>query len=108
MLSDGYAAYAAYARNNDRVTHAHCWSHCRRGFERAQESEPGAGGEILTIIGALYRHEQIIRDQELHGEDKRAYRMQHSEPIVRAFWRWCEKQCQRGDLLPSSPLGLGH
>jgi transposase len=104
LLSDGYDAYAAYARNNDQVTHAQCWSHCRRGFERAQESEPGASGEALAIIGALYRHEQIIRDKKLRGEKKRVYRMQHSEPIVRAFWRWCEEQCQRGDLLPSSPL----
>ena len=104
LLSDGYEAYAAYARNNDQVTHAQCWSHCRRGFERAQESEPGAGGEALAIIGALYRHEQIIRDQKLHGENKRAYRTKHSEPIVQTFWRWCDAQCQRGDLLPSSPL----
>ena len=104
LLSDGYEAYAAYARNNDQVTHAQCWSHCRRGFERAQQSEPGAGGEALAMIGALYRHEQIIRDRKLHGENKRAYRMKHSEPIVRALWRWCDAQCQRGDLLPSSPL----
>jgi len=104
LLSDGYEAYAAYARNNDQVTHAQCWRHCRRGFERAQESEPGAGGEALAMIGALYRHEQIIRDKKLCGEKKRVYRMQHSEPIVQAFWRWCDAQCQRGDLLPSSPL----
>ena len=24
--------------------------------------------------------------------------------MVRAFWQWCEGQCQRGDLLPSNPL----
>ncbi len=104
LLSDGYEAYAAYARNNAEVTHAQCWSHCRRGFEQAQESEPGASGEALAIIGALYRHEQIIRDKKLRGEKKRVYRMQHSEPIVQAFWRWCDAQCQCGSLLPSSPL----
>lgn len=33
-----------------------------------------------------------------------AYRTQHSEPIVRAFWRWCDAQCHRPDLLPKSLL----
>jgi len=104
LLSDGYEAYAAYARNNNQVTHAQCWSHCRRKFEAAQDSEPEACGEALAIIGALYRHEQIIRDKKLCSEKKLAYRMQHSEPIVKAFWRWCDGQCQRGDLLPKSLL----
>jgi len=104
LLSDGYEAYAAYVRQKDTVTHAQCWSHCRRKFEKAQHSEPGASDEALALIGALYRHEQIIRDRQLEGEQKLAYRTQHSEPVVTAFWAWCDKQCHRPDLLPSSPL----
>ncbi len=104
LLSDGYEAYAAYAKHNEGVTHAECWSHCRRGFERAQDSEPAASAEALTLIGALYRHEQIIRGEKLVGEKKLAYRTEHSEPIVKAFWSWCDGQCHRPDLLPSSPL----
>ena len=104
LLSDGYEAYAAYARRKDGVTHAQCWAHCRRGFEQAQRSEPAAGDQALTLIGALYRHEQIIGDRQLVGEEKLAYRTQHSEPVVRAFWSWCDDQCHRADLLPSSPL----
>ena len=104
LLSDGFEAYAAYARRTAGLTHAECWAHCRRGFERAQESEPAASAEALTLIGALYRHEQCIREQELEGQGKLAYRTQHSEPIVKAFWAWCDAQCQRPDLLPSSLL----
>ena len=104
LLTDGYEAYAAYAKQNSRVTHAECWSHCRRGFERAQDSDPKASAEALTLIGTLYRHEQIIRDRKLKGEKKLAYRTQHSEPVVHSFWRWCDDQCHRSDLLPSSPL----
>ena len=33
-----------------------------------------------------------------------AYRSEHGEPIVNAFWRWCDRQCHRPDLLPSNPL----
>ena len=104
LLSDGYDAYAAYARQKDTVVHAQCWSHCRRKFENARNSDPGASDEALTLIGALYRHEQIIRDRQLEGEQKLTYRTEHSEPVVTAFWAWCDKQCHRADLLPSSPL----
>jgi len=104
LLSDGYEAYAAYARKKDGVTHAQCWSHCRRKFENAQNSDSSASEEALALIGVLYRHEQIIRDRQLEGERKLAYRTQHSEPVVTAFWAWCDKQCHRPDLLPSSPL----
>jgi len=103
LLSDGYEAYAAYARQNHAVTHAQCWSHTRRKFEQAKDSDP-ACDEALALIGVLYRHEQQIRDQALKGEAKLRYRTQHSEPIVNRFWQWCEDQCHRSDLLPSHPL----
>lgn len=104
LVSDGYAAYREYAGKNSGVTHAQCWSHTRRKFIKAEEIEPQAVEEVLTIIGELYRHEAIIKDKKLSGEDKLTYRGRHSEPIVKAFWQWCEQQCQRLDLLPSNPL----
>ena len=104
LLSDGYEAYAAFSQNNPGVIHAQCWSHCRRKFEQSKDSEPVASSEALELIGALYRHEQIIRDKKLTGKDKQAYRARYSEPIVRAFWSWCEQQCQRLELLPKDPL----
>ena len=104
LLSDGYEAYAAYARHKGEITHAQCWSHCRRGFERAQGSEPAASAEALALIGALYRHERVIRERKLAGERKLAYRSEHSEPIVKAIWGWCDEQCHRPDLLPPSLL----
>jgi len=103
LLSDGYEAYAAYARQNTSVTHAQCWSHTRRKFEQAKDSDP-ACDEALALIGVLYRHEQQIRNRGLQGEEKLRYRTQHSEPMVDRFWQWCEDQCHRPDLLPSHPL----
>lgn len=104
LVSDGYEAYAAYARNNAEVTHAECWAHCRRHFEGAKEAEPAAVAEALALIGRLYRHEEIIRDTSLEGERKLAYRTEHSEPVTQTFWRWCDDQCHRPDLVPSNPL----
>lgn len=104
LLSDGYAAYSAYAARKGGITHASCWAHCRRGFEQARDAEPQAAAEALAMIAALYRHEQIIREQNLDREHKLAYRTQHSEPIVDRFWHWCDDQCHRMNLLPSNPL----
>jgi len=104
LISDGYKAYENYARGHPKMTHAQCWAHARRYFEKAEQAEPEAVAEALALIGELYAAEQAIRDRELHGEAKLKHRSQHSEPVMVAFWRWCESQCQRHDLLPSNPL----
>lgn len=104
LLTDGYAAYAHFAARESEVTHAQCWAHTRRGFEKAQDMEPDAVAEALTLVGELYRHEEHIRETGLSGEEKRAYRQAKSAPLVALFWRWCDQQCQRLDLTPSNPL----
>lgn len=104
LISDGYEAYENYARLHPKMTHAQCWAHTRRYFEKAEPAEPEAVAEALALIGEMYAAEQAIRDKELSGEAKLKHRTQHSEPVVAAFWRWCESQCQRHDLLPSNPL----
>jgi len=104
LISDGYEAYESYARNRPGMTHAQCWSHTRRYFEKASAAEPEAVAEALALIGELYTAERSIRDKDLHGEAKLRYRTRHSEPVAAAFWRWCEGQCRRHDLVPSNPL----
>jgi len=104
LVSDGYEAYARYARQNTLVTHAECWAHTRRYFERAKEADPETAAQALELIGQLYRIEAHIRDKKLTDAAKLKYRAEHSEPAVQAFWQWCDKQCQRHDLLPSHPL----
>jgi transposase len=103
LLSDGYAAYDAYAKRRPAVTQAQCWAHTRRYFERAQDSDPVAT-EALDLIGALYQVEQQIRDQKLANQAKLDYRSRHALPIVDAFFGWCHEQRQRLDLANSAPL----
>lgn len=104
MLSDGFEAYTRYTQQQAAVTHAACWSHCRRYFERAEAAEPAAAAEALALIAMLYRHETAIRKKNLESDRKLNYRTRHSVPIVQTFWRWCDDQCHRPDLLPSNPL----
>lgn len=104
LLTDGYEAYARYAQARDDVTHAQCWSHTRRYFERARDAEPESVEAALALIGLLYQHEKTIRKKSLTGKEKLAYRTKHSEPVIKSFWLWCYQQCHRTDLLPGNPL----
>ena len=104
LLTDAYGAYHAYVANKPEITHANCWAHNRRNFEQCLPSEPTAAGEALQIIGGLYHHEQVISDKNLAGEAKHRHRTEHSAPVVKVFWVWCEQQCLRQDLTPRSPL----
>ena len=84
LLSDGYDGYSAYAAQRlGEVIHALCWSHTRRTFERANDSEPEAVAEALALIGAMYAHEKQIRADALTGQDKRAYRIAVGTPVTR-------------------------
>jgi transposase len=103
LLTDGYAAYDAYAKTTQAVTQAQCWAHLRRYFERAEASDP-AVAEALAIIGELYRVEREIRERELTGQAKLDYRSRQALPIVDAFFGWCHQQRQRMDLVHSEPL----
>jgi transposase len=103
LLTDGYAAYARFAEQRPNITHAQCWAHTRRGFEKALPADPAAEQGLL-LIGELYAQEAWIREKRLEGPDKQEARLKHCEPRVRAFWRWCDQQCQRPELEPSHPL----
>ena len=103
LLSDGYEAYASYAKRHGAV-HAQCWAHCRRGFEQARESAPAATAAALALIGGLYSIERDIRRARVEGAAKRVIRESRSAPIAQEFFAWCRKQCDRVDLLPKSPL----
>ena len=104
LLSDGYAAYDAYAKHRPAVTQAQCWAHTRRYFGRAMDSEPAAAAQALDLIGGLYRVEAWIREHELTGRAKLHYRMDRALPKVEAFFGWCRRQRQRPDLINSAPL----
>ena len=104
IVSDGYAAYARYAQHNEAVTSAQCWVHTRRYFFDAQDSEPQAASDMLDLIKVLYRHEELIKEQELTGEAKLQYRINHSKPVVEYIYAWVDAQRQRADLLPKDPF----
>jgi len=104
IVSDGYAAYARYAQKNDVVTHAQCWTHTRRKFVEAEKNEPEAVAEMLVLMSMLYAQEEQIKNDGLEGEAKRAWRLEHSKPVVEIIYDWVRVQRQREDLVPKDPF----
>ncbi|QJR00654.1 IS66 family transposase [Halomonas sp. PGE1] len=103
LLTDGNASYARYAEKRPGVTHAECWAHARRHFEKARGSDDAVEEGLLRIAG-LYKAETWIREKGREGPEKLKARTDYSEPRVRAFWQWCDHQLHRDDLEPRHPL----
>lgn len=108
LLTDGYAAYSkTVAKLNEKeqtVTHATCWVHARRYFDRALLIEPIAAQAAIDQIAQLYKNEKHIKDKITEPADALAYRQKHSEPLVVEFFNWIYEQRQRTDLTPTNPL----
>ena len=108
LLTDGYDAYVRATvklnATDQQITHANCWVHSRRGFERALAMEPALAQHALDLIAELYQIEATIRAREFSPDKVAAWRRKHSVPIVDTFFDWVAEQRQRPELLPSNPL----
>jgi transposase len=114
LLTDGYAAYsktvAILNEKEKTITHATCWVHARRYFDRAlliirrQLIEPLAAQAAIDKIALFYKVEKHIKDNITEASDALAYRQKHSEPLVTEFFNWLYEQRQRTDLTPKNPL----
>ena len=105
LLTDGSTVYERFTQKVTAICHAQCWSHTRRQFEKAQGAEPHLVGAALDQIATLYKEEAKIREQGLEGVAKFAYRGEHSNPIVEAFFAWLKETVRTEVLLPTNPFG---
>lgn len=108
LLTDGYAAYSkTVTKLNEKettITHATCWVHARRYFDRALLIEPIAAQSAIEKIAQLYKVEKHIKENITRESDALAYRQKHSEPLVTEFFAWVYEQRQRTDLTPKNQL----
>lgn len=108
LLTDGYAAYTKTVntlnQQGQHITHASCWAHCRRMFERALDSAQNEAQQAMKMIASLYDIEARIRKSTPNADDIVNARLKHSEPILNTFFMWVFEQRQRPELLPKSPL----
>ena len=103
LLTDGYEAYAQYAKKVG-IAHAQCWVHSRRAFFEARDVEPERADKAIALIGEIFAIEADIRERELSGQTKLQERQRRSKPAVATFFAWVDAQFERQGLLPSNPL----
>ena len=103
LISDGYAAYASYAQQVG-LTHAQCWAHARREVFDAKDIEPAHAEKALEHIAALYAAEEHIRQHDMQGAAKLAWRQTHAKPVAQRFFTWVDQYFEAQGFLPSSPF----
>jgi len=103
LLSDGYSVYSSYAKQIG-LTHAQCWAHARREVYEAKDIEPAHAEKALEHIAALYAAEEHIREHDLKGAAKLAWRQAHAKPVAQRFFTWVDKYFEAQGFLPSSPF----
>jgi transposase len=108
VLADftGYIQADAYS-GYDRLflpggtTEVGCWFHARRGFIKAETTDPDLAKQALERIGALFAVEQAAA--QLSVEDRARMRQLHAAPLLAELRAWLELTAAR--VLPKSPMG---
>jgi transposase len=79
LQSDGYEVYTAFGKA--LRSHAGCWAHVRRKFDKASKVAPKEvpcqdSARMLASIAELYAIEARAREQQLGGEQRLQLRME--------------------------------
>ena len=103
ILTDGYSAYDALAREAGIAGHAACWAHVRRKFVEAAagRKNTAAAHQMVALIGKLYVIERELRDSS--PAERKAARKDRSEPILDKIKAWLEEKAPK--VLPKGLLG---
>ncbi|MDP9150136.1 MAG: IS66 family transposase, partial [Myxococcota bacterium] len=99
LVADAHAVYDHLYRDG-AITEVACWSHGRRYWFKALESDPDRAKLALSLIGELFRIERTIADAP--RKKREAVRSTRSKPVVQKFFEWCESQ--RDEVLDESPV----
>ena len=102
LQTDGYNAYDAFEQVPG-ITLLGCLAHARRKFFEAKTSNTQLSQEALDLFGNVYAVEKYIREHNLTGEDKLAYRLEHAVPALEALHAWMLHQYAI-IRLPSDPI----
>ena len=90
LVIDGYSGYNKVIDDSGR-TRVGCWSHLRRKFWIAMQSNPSAR-TVLDKITELYKLERLIAERGLSGTDAHLYlRENESKSIVDSIDKWVDE-----------------
>ena len=102
LQADAYGGYDAFFKDPTRgLTEVGCWTHARRYFHKALESDQARMGPALLLIAQLYRVETQARP--LTSEDRLRLRQLMSRPILDKLHSYLLDI--QAEVLPKSPEG---
>jgi transposase len=102
----GYIQADAY-RGYDRLflpggaTEVGCWFHARRGFIKAETSDPVLSKEAIDRIRVLFKIEEAAVG--LSAEDRARLRQEKSAPLLEELRAWLD--LTQTQVLPKGPMG---
>lgn len=110
IQTDGYPGYD-FLDTIKTIHHVGCFAHARRMFTDAAKIVPKKHGEkvmsladeAVRTIGRLYYIEKEMRSRDMDDEQKTAYRLEHSQPVLNEFKAWLDKHSLI--TVPKSALG---
>lgn len=114
LVSDGYQPYHTFSEEQS-LTSAGCWTHCRRRFvnavKAAQKDLPEEALKNSIAYQALARISAIYKLDESWKERTSEYRLEHRQrilkPLVDEYFGWVKEQVKTCSVLPKSETGEG-
>ena len=100
IQADAYSGYD-HLFLPDGATEVGCWFHARRGFIKAETTDPELAKQAIDRIRALFKIDEAAA--ELSAEDRALFRRQHAGPLLEELHVWLE--LTRTQVLPKSPMG---
>lgn len=114
LVSDGYQSYHTFSEEQ-ALTSAGCWTHCRRRFVNAikaaqkdlseEELKNSIAYQALARISAIYKLDESWKGGSC------AYRAEHRrrilKPLVDEYFDWVKEQVKACSVLPKSETGEG-
>jgi len=112
IQSDGYAAYKRLEKGDyrKRIRRLSCLAHIRRKFIESEPTDPRAK-QAIDYISKLYSVEKkcynldLPTEQKMTVEEIKQYRLTHSVPIFKEFYRWLQSSNRDKTILPRSIFG---
>lgn len=97
---DGYASYD-HLLKQPAITAVACAAHIRRKFFDARKNDQQRAEHALNIFARIYKIEDYVRT--LSVDDRKAYRLQHLQPLLTQFKDWLDNECVK--VTPKSSIG---
>jgi hypothetical protein len=82
-----------------------CMTHARRQFVDVVEAFPEECRYVIELLGRVYHHDDLAREQNLGPEERMAFHQERSGPLMEELKAWCEEQLAEKKVEPNSGLG---